>query len=62
MAKIKQAQFAALTHEEEYGIIKKDLYKVLALNSFYLVLVLVIYFTNKNSHYLDNWFAKILHF
>ena len=51
-----------LTHEQEYKIIRRDLYKVLALNSAYLIILLALYFTNRNSHYLDNWFAKVLHF
>lgn len=48
--------------EQEYELIKKDLYKVLILNALYLAAILVLYFTDQKSHYLQNWFAKILHF
>ena len=48
--------------EQEYQLIKKDLYKVLILNALYLAAILVLYFTDQKSHYLQNWFAKILHF
>ncbi|MBU6447671.1 hypothetical protein KGQ24_02415 [Patescibacteria group bacterium] len=51
-----------MERQEEYRVIRHDLYKVLILNSIYLAAILILYFTNKNSHYLDNWFAKILHF
>lgn len=51
-----------LTHEAEYKIIKNDLYKVLALNVVYLVAIIALYYTDRNSHYLSNWFAKILNF
>lgn len=48
--------------EQEYELIKKDLYKVLILNALYLGAILVLYFTDQKTHYLQNWFAKILHF
>ena len=49
-------------HATEYRIIKLDLLRVVILNAVYLVVILSLYFTNKSSHYLDNWFAKLLHF
>jgi hypothetical protein len=52
----------AMTHEAEYKIIKFDLVKVVALNAIYLVVILSLYFGNQSSHFVDNWFAKILHF
>jgi hypothetical protein len=52
----------ASVHSVEYGIIKKDLIKVLFLNLVYLAAVLALYYTNLKTHYLDNWFAKIFHF
>ncbi|MFA5991079.1 MAG: hypothetical protein WC794_02430 [Candidatus Doudnabacteria bacterium] len=51
-----------LSHETEYRIIKHDLIKVLALNVVYFGLILGLYFTNQQSHFLDTWFSKILHF
>lgn len=49
-------------HAEEYRIIKHDLIKVLILNLIYLSAVLVLYFTNLKSNYLEVWFAKIFRF
>lgn len=51
-----------LSHEVEYRIIKHDLIKVLALNVVYFGLILGLYFANQQSHFLDTWFSKILHF
>ncbi len=53
---------AYLNHAAEYRVIKHDLLRVLALNVIYLAGVLVIYYTNLQTHYLENWFDKILHF
>ncbi len=58
----KSIQNSSISDQEEYQVIKKDLLKVLALNALYLTAVLVLYFTNKETHYLDKWFANILHF
>ena len=49
-------------HAGEYSIIKYDLIKVLVFNFIYLAAVLVLYYTNRQSHYLENWFSKVLHF
>lgn len=53
---------ATLSHETEYRVIKMDLVKVVILNAFYLATILTLYYYNKQSHFLDNWFAKVLHF
>jgi hypothetical protein len=52
----------ALSHQAEYLVIKHDLIKVVILNVFYLALILVLFFGNQKTHFLDNWFAKVLHF
>jgi hypothetical protein len=49
-----------LSHQAEYALIKKDLYKVLLINCIYLAALLVLYFTNKQSQYLEYWFSRIL--
>lgn len=49
-------------HSQEYKIIKRDLIKLLILNSFYLALLLALYFINQKSQFLDNWFAAVLKF
>ena len=59
---VQTAGVAGMSHEAEYRIIKFDLIKVIILNAVYLVVILALYFTNLKSGYLDNWFAKILHF
>lgn len=58
----RAVQTAPISRDSEYTVIRHDLYKVLALNAVYLVVLLVLYFTNKNTHYVDNFFARLLHF
>ena len=53
---------AGTDHAAEYKIIKHDLIKVVMLNVIYLAGILLIYFTNSKTHYLENWFGRILHF
>lgn len=48
------------THAHEYEIIKKDLTRLLLLNMAYLAALLVVYRTNANSHYLENWYHKLI--
>ncbi|MBI5530727.1 MAG: hypothetical protein HY918_04500 [Candidatus Doudnabacteria bacterium] len=52
----------SLSHEAEYAIIKGDLIKVVVLNVIYLAALMFLYYTNLQSHYMDKWFSKILHF
>jgi len=51
-----------LSHESEYRIIKFDLIKVIILNVVYLAIILGLYYGNQRTGFLDNWFAKVLHF
>jgi len=51
-----------MSHAAEYRIIKFDLVKVVILNAIYLAIILSLYFGNLHSHFLDNWFARLLHF
>ena len=66
--KHKNQQYQAYTntgsssHEAEYRIIKMDLIKVIILNAVYLAVILGLYYGNQKSHFLENWFARILHF
>lgn len=53
---------AGMSHEAEYRIIKFDLVKVIILNAVYLAIILSLYYGNLHSHFLDNWFARLLHF
>lgn len=66
--KHKNQQYQAVSssgnmpHAAEYRIIKMDLVKVIILNAAYLAVILALYYSNQKSHFLDNWFARILHF
>ena len=53
---------AALSHTQEYRIIKHDLIKVVVLNAIYLVALLALYYSDQHTHYLETWFSHILHF
>lgn len=53
---------SGVMHSGEYKVIKHDLIRVLVLNLIYLAAVLVLYYTNLRSHYLEAWFSRILHF
>ena len=52
--------YTALSYEEEYKIIKKDLVRVLILNSIYLILILAVYFTDKKYGYLAHMFSRLI--
>jgi hypothetical protein len=52
----------ALSHAQEYRVIKGDLVRVAGLNVLYLALVLALFFTNARSGYLERWFEQVLHF
>ncbi len=58
----KNLQGQVVTDQQEFEIIKGDLKRVIILNGIYLAGILVLYFTNKNTHYLETWFAKVFHF
>lgn len=53
---------ASLSHVAEYKIIKHDLIKVVILNALYFAGVIALYFSNKQSGFLEKWFAKIFNF
>lgn len=50
------------TPSAEHTVIKHDLWKVLYLNLVYLAAVLVLYFTDQKSQYLERIIGKIFHF
>jgi hypothetical protein len=49
-----------VSHEAEYRQVKKDLLKVFLINCVFLAALLVIYFTNRQHHYLENIFGKVI--
>lgn len=52
----------SLEHASEYSIIKWDLIRVLILNAVFLAAILTLYYTNLKTHYLEEYFAKLLRF
>ena len=59
--KNRAGQYQALSKEAEYSIIKKDLVRVVILNLVYLAAVLVLFFANSKSHFLERWFDSLIH-
>ena len=51
-----------VAHAAEYRIIRHDLVRVLVLNALYLIGILALFYTNAQSHYLERWFSRLLHF
>lgn len=44
----------------EHVIISHDLWKVLILNVIYLAGLLALYYANQQTHFLENWFSKLM--
>jgi hypothetical protein len=55
-----QGNDVSSVHAAEYKIITKDMIRLVALNGFMLAAVIVVYFTNKSSGYLERFFENIL--
>lgn len=49
----------ASSHSAEYKIITNDLIRLVVLNAVMLAAVLVVYFTNLKSNYLESLFLKL---
>lgn len=52
----------SFTQEAEQKVIKHDMIRVIMLNALYLAILLGVFYTNKNTHYLENFFGKLFHF
>ena len=50
---------AATQHAAEYKIISKDMIRLVALNGFMLAAVIVVYYTNKSSGYLERIYSNL---
>ncbi len=50
---------AMAAHVAEYQIISKDLIRLIVLNGIMLAAVLVVYFTNRTSGYLERMFQSL---
>jgi hypothetical protein len=46
-------------HAAEYKIIRSDLIRVVIVNALFLAAVLVLYFTNRNSNYLERFYQNL---
>ena len=52
----------AFNQEAEQTVIKHDMIRVIVLNFIYLVGLLAVYYTNKETHYLEKFFGKLFNF
>ncbi len=63
--KHSQTRNTEVTHSSaeaaEYKIIGHDLSRVILLNVLYLAGLLIIYYTNQNSRYLEHFFSRVFH-
>ncbi len=50
---------AVASHDNEYKIIRNDLTRVVILNILFLGLVLAVYFTDKQTPYLEQIYNRI---
>lgn len=57
-----QISAVSLEHAAEYRVIKWDLVRLIIFNAFVLAAVLGLYYTNLESHYLENWFSRYIKF
>lgn len=58
-ARMSSADGAASQHAAEYKIISADMIRLVVLNAVILAAVLVVYYTNANSGYLERLFEKL---
>ena len=59
-SQVKNSEAAQSSSEAaEYKIIGHDLARVLILNALYLAGLLIIYYTNQDSHYLERFFSGV---
>jgi hypothetical protein len=49
-------------HAAEYEVIKWDLVRLVIFNAIVLVGVLALYYTNRESKYLEEWFSQFIKF
>ena len=50
---------ASASHAAEYRIIRNDMIRLIALNGVMLAAVIVLYYTNRSSGYLERLFEKL---
>jgi hypothetical protein len=45
---------------EEYRTVRSDLIRVVIVNALFLAGVLALYYTNRSSHYLENFLGRFI--
>jgi hypothetical protein len=55
-------QISIRSQEAEQKQIKRDVFTTLGWNAFFLIVLFVLYFVNKSSGLVDQFFAKVLNF
>jgi hypothetical protein len=48
--------------EQEYKQVRRDLIRVIVLNSIFFAILIGLYFWNRSTQALDHFFGKILNF
>lgn len=56
-----QGQSLGLVSTSEYAVIFSDLVRVVLLNLLYLGLIMALYYYNRNTNFLEQYVAKVLH-
>lgn len=46
-------------HAKEYRFIWGDLIRVVAVNGLFLLAIVVIYYLNRNSQFLETWYSQL---
>lgn len=52
----------SFSQDAEQSVIKHDMLKVVILNIVYLAGLLAVFYTNRNTHYLEKFFGKLFNF
>lgn len=58
-ARLQEQAVGGAVGTHEYTVVGRDLTRVILLNAIYLAGMLVLYYTNRNTHYLENFFRKM---
>jgi hypothetical protein len=52
-------QSIAAEHAREYHFVQNDLIRLIIVNAVFLAALIVLYYTNNASHYLERWFNGV---
>lgn len=56
---VDRSSAAYQAHQAEYRNITHDLIRVAIINTFFLLVVIALYFANKSNPFLDSWLDKL---